>query len=152
MVGEARNYLEKRAIFNRAKEASMRLGLPLMNVGCKYTEPFISLSDVNVDVVPRNVQRFVQADIQELSQFFEPKSHVIYASHILEHVDDPQKALEEILKVGREVYVITPNPLFLQSWLWPDHKTLWLGNYEVKAPQTLMGPLVTGLTLLLASF
>lgn len=47
---------------------------------------------------------------------FKPKSFdFIYASHVLEHVLDPQQACEEIMRVGAAGYIETPSPFLEQG-------------------------------------
>ncbi|GAH14737.1 unnamed protein product, partial [marine sediment metagenome] len=50
--------LDRQILFNMAKEEAKRLGLPLVNYGCKNAEPFVSQSDLNLDIVPRDVPNF----------------------------------------------------------------------------------------------
>ncbi|MCK5536245.1 MAG: class I SAM-dependent methyltransferase [Bacteroidales bacterium] len=54
-----------------------------------------------------NGLKFIKGDVQELP--FEDKSFdFIYCSHVLEHVEEPQKALDEILRVGKKGYIEVP--------------------------------------------
>lgn len=39
----------------------------------------------------------------------------VYASHVLEHVDDPEQAGHEIMRVGAAGYIETPSPLLEQG-------------------------------------
>jgi len=120
-------------VFEAARKASVACGKPLLNVGCKrsYTER----SDVNLDVVPRNVPHFIRGDIQDLSMFSDKQFGAVYASHVLEHVQDPEVALAELHRVAEKVFVITPLPIFPWAWFHPDHRwILWHTRKVCKVP------------------
>lgn len=51
---------------------------------------------------------FVQADIYSLP-FGDKSLDFVYCSHVLEHVDDPIRACQEIMRVGKRGYLETPN-------------------------------------------
>ncbi|MFC1961591.1 methyltransferase domain-containing protein [Chloroflexota bacterium] len=79
-------------------------------MGCKsiYTDS----SDVNLDIVARDVPHFVLGDIQNLEMFADKQFGAVYASHVLEHVEEPDTALRELSRVAEYVFVITPLPFF----------------------------------------
>jgi SAM-dependent methyltransferase len=53
---------------------------------------------------------FTEADVQSLP--FEDKSFdYIYCSHVLEHVEDPSKALDEIMRVGKRGFIEVPTKM-----------------------------------------
>jgi len=149
-IGEAYHDRQKRRVFDEARRKADELGLPLLNIGCKYWRYGIELSDINLDIVPRSgVPRFMLLeDARSLSDYFKPKSVVSVASHVLEHIPDWRKALAEIEKVSRVAYVITPNPVFLQTWTQPDHRQIWVGKAEVKDPWQVAMPLWFGAFLI----
>jgi SAM-dependent methyltransferase len=115
-----------RLVFNEARKSADAFGKPLLNVGCKKV--FTALSDVNLDIVPRQAPHFVQGDIQNLHMFRDKQFGAIYAAHVLEHVDDPDRALLELHRVAETVYVITPLPVYPWSWLHPQHKWILWGT------------------------
>ncbi len=39
----------------------------------------------------------------------------VYASHVLEHVDDPERACRELMRIGSAGYIETPSPLLEQG-------------------------------------
>ncbi|GAI37254.1 unnamed protein product, partial [marine sediment metagenome] len=119
----------KRPIFNRAKGAARKANKPLLNAGCgsAYTES----SDVNLDIIPREVPNFVHGDIQDLSMFKNKQFGAVYASHVLEHVEDPDAALREFNRVAENVFIITPFPLGPWAWLHPDHKWVFWGTKKI---------------------
>jgi len=110
----------KRPIFNLAKKAARKTGKPLLNAGCG--SKFTDLSDVNLDIVPKEVPHFVNGDIQKLSVFKDKQFGAVYASHVVEHVEDIDAALQELDRVAKNVYVITPFPLWPSVWICPSHK------------------------------
>jgi len=119
----------RRPIFNRAKRAARKAGKPLLNAGCgsAYTES----SDVNLDIIARGVPNFVHGDIQDLSMFKNKQFGAVYASHVLEHVEDPNAALLELNRVAENVFIITPLPLWPSAWLHPDHKWVFWGTKRI---------------------
>ncbi len=117
------------SIFNEARKAAEISGKPLLNVGCKssYTES----SDVNLDLIPRKVPRFVRGDIQNLSMFADKQFGAVYASHVLEHIEDTDAALSELHRVAENVFVITPLPFWPWAWLHPEHRWLFWGTKKL---------------------
>ncbi len=119
----------KRPIFNQAREAATKAGKPLLNVGCGYA--YTELSDVNLDIVSRDVKHFVRGDIQDLSMFKNKQFGAVYASHVVEHVEDLDVALRELDRIAENVFVVTPLPLWPWMWLWPTHKWVLWGSKRV---------------------
>jgi len=78
---------------------------------------------------------------------FPDKSVVVFCSHVLEHVDNPAHLLSEFGRISDWIFLVLPSPLGLDEWLYPEHKRLWVGNHEVRNPQSLMGPILTGMGL-----
>ena len=109
-------------VYLQAKRAAEFYCKPLLNGGCKST--YTDSSDVNLDIVPRNVPHFIQGDIQDLSMFEDKKFGAVFASHVIEHVEDPDAALAEINRVSETVFVITPLPIWPWTWLQRDH--IWI--------------------------
>ena len=119
----------KRPIIHQARQAADKAGKPMLNAGCgsAYTE----LSDVNLDIVPRQVDNFVCGDIQNLRMFKDKQFGAVYASHVLEHVQNPDIALSELRRVAEKVFIITPLPLWPWAWLHPEHKWVFWGTRKV---------------------
>ena len=65
----------------------------------------------------------VIADIHHLP-FKDKSMDFVYCSHVLEHVDDPERSCREIVRVGKRGYVETPNFMkdVLFSWAEGMHK------------------------------
>ena len=128
----------RRPIFNLARKAARISGKPLLNAGCGYV--YTELSDVNLDMVSRKVPNFVRGDIQDLSMFQSKQFGAVYASHVLEHVEDPVAAMHELHRVAETVFIITPFPLSPTTWFWPGHKwVLWRGKRIARIPHFVRG-------------
>lgn len=70
-----------------------------------------------------NGKLFKVADINHLP--FENKSYdFVYCSHVLEHVDNPSRACEELMRVGKRGYLETPSLMtdVLFSWAKGMHR------------------------------
>lgn len=119
----------KRPILNEARKVATQVGKPLLNAGCgsAYTET----SDVNLDIAIKAVPNFVRGDIQNLWMFRNKQFGAVYASHVLEHVENPEAALREFNRVAENVFVITPLPLCPSAWLDPDHKWIFFGSKKI---------------------
>lgn len=80
-------------------------------------EPF-SFATHLVDKYPRDTHHrhnkletrhlpFTQADVEHLP-FPDKSFDFVYSAHVLEHVDNPGRACDEIMRVGRRGYIETP--------------------------------------------
>ena len=139
----------KRPIFNLAKLAARKADKPLLNAGCGLK--FTDLSDVNLDIVSKEVPHFVKGDIQNLSMFKDKQFGAVYASHVVEHVEDVDAALQELNRVAENVYVITPFPLWPSAWVCPNHtRILWRGKSIARTPHNYAKKIVYNVKQLLA--
>jgi len=69
----------------------------------KYLEDVERSGHIKIDIRP-----FVLCDLEFLP--FKDKSFgLVTCSHVLEHADNPLRALEEIKRVGKSAYVVTPS-------------------------------------------
>lgn len=122
-IAHAQTIFERKAAFIKAKELKHKYdNKPILNAGCRETDD----GDINLDIVPRQVKNFVLGDISDLSQFKDKTFSVAVASQVLEHVDDPDKAIKELRRVSDEVIIITPywyNPF---AYTTAEHKYLFL--------------------------
>lgn len=94
----------------------------------KYPDSNIERRGQNLIIGNR---QFTQADIQDLP-FDDNSFHFVNASHVVEHTDNPYKALSEIMRIGKSGYVECP-PLIAENLLFgsPNHKVVlisFLGN------------------------
>lgn len=116
-------------VFREAKRAARVAGKPLLNVGCKRV--YTDASDVNLDIVQREVPHFIRGDIQNLEMFDYREFGAAFASHVLEHVDDPDIAMSELHRVAENVFIITPLPVWPWAWLYPGHKWVFWGTRKI---------------------
>lgn len=60
----------------------------------------------------------------------------VYASHVLEHVEDPMAACREIMRVGKAGYIETPSPFLEQGLALRDETspTHWFHRWFVFSP------------------
>lgn len=125
----------------RATEAALayakKRGLPLLNIGAgtKASALFgshIVSGAVNIDVcagpVPHNaVGKVSTADAQDLADFRTGQFGAVLASHVLEHLPDPKRALSEWLRVvggdHSALFIVVPSWWAPHTWLHPGH--LW---------------------------
>ena len=117
---------------DKAVAAAQRRGKPLLNVGAGTPGSSIRVSilgptmwgDVNCDVAgsgsctPDHVCHCDIHNIPYPDKYF----GAVIASHVLEHVDDPQRALREMHRVADEVFFVVPRWWGLHTWLQTEHK------------------------------
>lgn len=89
-----------------------------VDIGCG-TDP-VQGCDAYVDFYPdeplsrgagrvnKNLPNFIEASVEALP-FQDKQFDYSYCRHVLEHVDDPKKACEEIMRVSRGGYIETPS-------------------------------------------
>lgn len=70
---------------------------------------------------------FVKADVENLP-FKDKVFDFVFCSHLLEHVDKPEKAISEILRVAKAGYIEVPNSVLEIFKPFPPH--LWYCLYD----------------------
>ena len=118
----------KEAAFEEAKRLSGGKGI--INVGAGPHKIFgaqIIARDpevrANIDIEPDGLPNFIQLDVERDSLPFDDKQFgCAFASHILEHLDNWQFCLDEMLRVADYVVVVLPHPHYFSSWPNPEHK------------------------------
>ncbi|MBA7691662.1 hypothetical protein ES703_100213 [subsurface metagenome] len=77
----------------------------------------------NIDVALNGMPHFLQLDIEtDPLPFSDKQFGVAFLSHVLEHLDNWQFALDEALRVADYVVVVLPHPAYFSGWLSPEHK------------------------------
>jgi len=138
---------ERRTIFNAARNHANTLNQPLVNYGCGTKQPYANQSDINLDCTPRNVPRFTL--IPRDGRIPLPNnSAIIYAAHVLEHVDNPEKVLKEMTRVG-PTYIALPKWYNLSNWVHPNHKRIFTSGNPIENPLSFTLPIIAGTILLL---
>ena len=120
--------IAKTAAFEKARELSNGKGI--VNIGAgphrTYQAQIIAESSgvmANIDIAPNGMPHFIQLDIEvERLPFSDKHFGVAFLSHILEHLDNWQYALEEAIRVADYAVVVLPHPAYFSGWLDPQHK------------------------------
>ena len=68
--------------------------------------------------------------------FVEGSFDFVYASHVLEHVEEPERACREIMRTGKAGYIETPSPFLEQGLALMDETspTHWFHRWFVFSP------------------
>lgn len=128
-------YRRKKNI-NEAQAYAISVGKPVLNVGCCgspiSTWGWIeNAGDVNCDITcPVKCEGAGGCEFCNIFALpYEDKQFgSVICMHVLEHLDRPEDALKELQRVADRVYVITPLPIALQNWLYPEHKWVFWEN------------------------
>lgn len=70
---------------------------------------------------------FISADVENFP-FKDKAFDYVFCSHLLEHAENPGRAIEEIVRVGKKGYLEVP--LAILDFLKPFNSHLWLCDYE----------------------
>jgi SAM-dependent methyltransferase len=121
-------------VAEQARLAALRRGKPLLNIGAGTSTTSVRAAvfgptlwgDTNCDLAGQGscdvATRVCPCDAHSLP-FGDKQFGAAIASHVLEHVEDPQRALGEMHRVADEVFVITPKWWAAHTWMHPGH--LW---------------------------
>jgi SAM-dependent methyltransferase len=118
----------KEVAFEEAKRLSGGKGI--INIGAGPNRTFgaqVVARDpevvVNIDIEPDGLPNFIQLDAQrEPLPFADKQFGVAYCSHVLEHLDNWEFALNEMERVADYVVIVLPDPQYFSGWLDPEHK------------------------------
>jgi len=123
-----RTEAQKRVAFNQAKKLVKNKGIINLGAGI-YRQPFaysVAHSPevkLNVDITPDGVSNFLQLDLNQTPYPFKDKQFdVCFSSHVLEHLENWQDALNEMTRIADYVVIAIPHPLNLLACLNPNHK------------------------------
>jgi len=100
------NLLEQNAEWNVIDLASS-------NAGWKYADVYTDVTDHSEYYKKKynNEKRFVQCNV-ETTPFDDKEFDFVIASHILEHVDNPEQFCKEMMRIGKRGYIEVPTPLW----------------------------------------
>lgn len=77
----------------------------------------------NIDIEPDGLPNFIQLDVErEPLPFANKQFGVAYCSHVLEHLDNWQFCLSEMVRVADYIVVVLPDPVYFSGWIASDHK------------------------------
>ena len=118
----------KQAAFDMARELSNGKGIINLGAGPHRTYQAQVIAEspdilTNIDSAPNGMPHFMQLDIEtERLPFGGKQFGCAFASHVLEHLDNWQFALDEMVRVADHVVVVLPDPIYFSGWLAPSHK------------------------------
>ena len=119
---------------NAAREYADSVGKPFLNVGAGTPNSSLRVKlfgptlfgDVNCDLAasqttPCGPDTVCHCDASSLPY---PDGYFgsALASHLIEHVDDPQAVAEELERVSDRVFVVVPKWWAPHTWLYTDHQ------------------------------
>ena len=114
--------------FNRAKE--LEGGKGIINIGAgphrTYQAQLIAEDPgvlSNIDIALDGMPHFMRLDVERNPLPFADKQFgVSFASHVLEHLDNWQFTLREMVRVADYVVIVLPHPIYFSGWLIPAHR------------------------------
>lgn len=118
----------KKAAFEKARELSNGKGIINLGAGPHrtYQAQIIAESPsvmANIDIALNGMPRFIQLDIEDEHLPFSDKQFgAAFLSHVLEHLDNWQFALNEASRVADYAVVVLPHPAYFSGWLAPGHR------------------------------
>lgn len=119
--------LVKMAAFEKAKELAQGRGIINLGAGPHrtYQAQIIAESPsvmANIDVALNGMPRFLQLDIEtDPLPFSDKQFGAAFLSHVLEHLDNWQFALDEASRVADYAVVVLPHPAYFSGWIVPEH-------------------------------
>ena len=141
-AGEAYHIYMKRVLIERIKRENPP-DAKILNAGCGKGSlgqtTFAGTTRCDINPIPELGIEY--CDVRNLP-YADHSFDGIILSHVLEHLppEDVPKALSEARRVVKDpskIYIELPNPIFLQTWLHPGHKSLILFNNVYRNPANL---------------
>lgn len=141
-------------VADEARRAARARRKPLLNVGCGTSQSSLRAAlfgptlwgDINCDIAAKGEWRLgdrqpCYGDIHQLP-FPDKYFGAVIASHVVEHVDDPHRAMRELHRVADSVFVIVPKWWAPHTWLHPGHQWFFDDNGQrlgLWAPEPHLG-------------
>jgi hypothetical protein len=123
----ATNFISKKnSGLKRALSLVGDKGMINLGAGCSrtgFSETVCNLPDVvvNVDLTGSGPKMQVQ-NLEESLPFRNSEFDVAFASHVLEHLEKWQEALNEWTRIADNITIVLPNPLSISGWIYSEHK------------------------------
>ncbi|MBA7506543.1 hypothetical protein ES706_05234 [subsurface metagenome] len=118
----------KAAAFDYARQLSNGKGVINIGAGPHRTYQAQVIAEApevlaNIDIALDGMPHFMQLDLErDPLPFTDKQFGCAFASHILEHLDNWQFCLEEMVRVADYVVVVLPDPIYFSGWLAPEHR------------------------------
>ena len=126
---------ERRHAFKKARQYATTVNKPVLNYGCEDT----AFGDINVDISAHIVPNFVQIEPSPAPTPFKDKQFAaVVCCHVIEHVPDPDSLMQELDRIADQVYMLAPNPIFLWTWIWPEHEWVFIRGRQFRIRSTLI--------------
>ena len=120
--------ITKNAAFEDAKRLSNGKGIINIGAGPHRTLQAQIIAEqpevlANVDIALNGMPHFIQLDVEsETLPFADKQFGCTFSSHVLEHLDNWQFALGEMMRVADCVVVVLPHPTSFSGWVDREHK------------------------------
>lgn len=120
--------ITRKAAFEHARELSNGKGIVNIGAGPHRTYQAQIIAEApetmaNIDIAPNGMPHFIQLDIEtDRLPFADKQFGCAFLSHILEHLDNWQLALDEASRVADYAVVVLPHPAYFSGWLIPAHR------------------------------
>jgi len=137
--------LRPASVAAQARLAAQARGKPLLNVGAGTAGASMRVrllgptdwgdSNCDLDIDNRSPVRstpIVHCDLHGLP-YHDKEFGAVVATHVLEHVDDPQKALAELHRVADEVFIVVPRWWAVHTWVHPGHQWYIRDEQEIRS-------------------
>jgi len=124
---------DRKRLYNEAETYAHSVDKPLLVVGNPKGRH--KCGDINVDLTETECPTSIEANIEDLSIFYDKQFGAVFVGHVLEHVDDIEKAYGELCRVADKVFVAYPDWYSAIAYVHPGHKWLILSappNGELK--------------------
>ena len=135
-LGALRNYQDRRNALWVARQLASVSNKQSINIGANCGGWLVpDFGDVKCDIRPKH--GCVPCDILDLSQYQDKQFSVAFLSHVLEHVEEPEKALVEVERIADHVVVVLPVATDPSAFFHPDHKWMFFGGKRPVRQNTL---------------
>lgn len=119
--------IKKERALALARSLYIDKGIINLGAGCSrtgFSEAVCELPEVvfNVDLVG-DCSKCITINLEETPLPFNDRQFdVAFASHVLEHLENWEQALNEWTRIADYVVIVLPNPLSISGWIHPAHK------------------------------
>jgi len=120
---------QRGSFFSQAQAAALAVGKPFLVVGTPRGQYPCGDVVLDLEAPPGECPVEKQGSIESIPY---PDKHfgAVFVSHVVEHVCDPVKSLQELRRVADKVFIVYPYPWRLTMLLVPGHAWLVLGSNE----------------------